>query len=185
MRRLFIGGAAATAAFLSGIATAEPAKCPAQEQAQGEHANVLVIQTIQGQEETQMRDGAAAIPMHVNLMRDAEGKVDVDQLVQQTNAQLEDCESIQVMANQGQDAPEVVQQEFEQADQSQEQEALAWRYWLPYRFGGYYGYGYRPYFGYYSHYYPYYGYYYGGYTYPYTFGAYYPYGRFGYYYYYR
>jgi len=160
--------------------------CTAQQQEAGLPANVIVIRTLAGHDATQMRDGAALIPMNVDgAKKGADGKVDQSKIVQQTKDQLDKCKSVDVRANQGQNAPSAVQQQFDSAQQGSEEEVLAWRYWYPYGYGGYYGYGYYPYYGFYSSYYPYYGYYYGGYTYPYYYSGYYPYGGYNYYYYYR
>ncbi len=187
MLRTFIGGlTGASLLFGGGVAMAgSPAQCPAQADSQGEHANVLVVRTQIGADGTQQRDNATIIPLHVDLARDSNGDVDVDQVAQQTSDQLDACDSIAVQANGAENAPQAVQQAIDQAGQSSEQEMMPWSYWSPYYGGGYYGYGYQPYYGYYSHYYPYYGYYYGGYTYPYYYGGYYPYGGYGYSYYYR
>lgn len=191
MQRSFFGGLAAAAFVLTGGSAFAGAvlqgqtECPAQQQAQNEQANVLVVRTAIDANGTQLQDGAALIPLHVDLQTGADGQVDVDQAAQQTESELGKCSSVAVAANEGQGAPDAVQQEFDKADQSSQQELLAWRYWQPYGHGGFYGYGYRPYYGYYSHYYPSYGYYYGGLTYPYYYGGYYPYGGYGYSYYYR
>ncbi len=187
MLRTIIGGLAGAALFLGGgLAMAgSPEQCPAQTGALGEQANVLVVRTVNNVDGTQRQDNAELIPLRVNLVRDTHGNVDVGQVVQQTNAQLDACEKIPVQGNGAQDAPDVVQNDIDQASQGSEQEALPWRYWYPYYSGGYYGYGYQPYYGYYSNYYPYYGYYNGGYTYPYYYGGYYPNGNYGYTYYYR
>lgn len=186
MKRKFLGGLLASLAVMALPALASGGGQQQDQRGQSEVPNVLIVKVKVDKDGVQQSDGALVTPVRVQLQEDAEGQVDVQNMVQQANAAAQQAQSIDLQANQFQesDLPSAVQQVFQQAQQGRSKDAY-WSWYSPYNNWGYYGYGYQPYWGYYNNAYPYYGYYYGGYTYPYTWSYYSSYPGYLYNYYYR
>jgi hypothetical protein len=173
--------------LLSGAAAFASESPPANQQAPSDMPNLIVVRTTLNADGTQATDDAKVIALSgVTLARDAAGNIDWQQVVKDTDSQVSQAQQIPLKPTSSDNAsvPDAVKQVFQQADQQSETEQLNWRWYYPYSYGGLYGYGYYPYWGYYNNYYPYYGYYYNSYVYPYYYGYYYPYSGYAYSYYY-
>ena len=126
----------------------------------------------------EMRDQAVIIPLNIKVKFKGDG-LDTAKLVSDADEAMTSASPQQLVANnfRDEDVPKDVKEQFDYADGQMDSEQVSWRIWTPIGSigsGGYYGYGYYPYWGNYSrygnYYWPRYGYYDGYRNYPYYYG---------------
>jgi hypothetical protein len=153
----------ASASYASVLTNPEPPK------------NVLAVKSPLDKDGKPQNDQSQIVALKVDVKRDAQNKIDTQQLVKDAKDQVDQAQGQQIQANQYDvtQLPAKVKQKFDQAGQNGRGEMLNWSYysWDPYYGWGYYGYSNYPYFYYdpITYYYPSYGLYYSDYLYDYSY----------------
>ena len=186
-----LGNLISTFAFADGQGQQQQQQAQQQKQQEDQPiADVLVVKVHLDDKGQEVQEGATLIPLTVSVKFDSQG-LNTQALEKDCDQAMQSAQEIPVKQSlEGSQVPGQVQEEFNYADSLTVTERAGWRVWTPYGSigrGGYYGYGYYPYYGrsYHRSYYPRWGYYRYGRSYPYYYGHYRRAGSYGYHYYHR